>query len=119
MDLIARKFTFTPIEPITNQISGLEITPDGKYAYNTATNGAPGNKRCEFWKFDLASLKLTDKEECHCRSRYTPGMATDGAKIYIYGASYDIEVYDATALKYEKTWDLSADATMAGMVALR
>ena len=46
-------------------------------------------------------------------------MATDGAKIYIYGASYDIEVYDATALKYEKTWDLSADATMAGMVALR
>lgn len=118
-DLTARKFTFTPIGPITNQISGLEITPDGKYAYTTATNGATGNKRCEFWKFDLASLKLTGKEEFHCRSRYTLGMSADGAKIYIYGASYDIEVYDAATLKYEKTWDLGADATMAGMVALR
>ncbi|WP_428334718.1 YncE family protein [Novosphingobium sp.] len=118
-DLTARKFTFTPIGPITNQISGLEVTPDGKYAYTTATNGATGNKRCEFWKFDLASLKLADKVEFKCRSRYTLGMSADGAKIYIYGASYDIEVYDAATLKYEKTWDLGADATMAGMVALR
>ena len=118
-DLTARKFTFTPIGPITNQISGLEITPDGKTAYTTATNGLTGNKRCEFWKFDLASLKLTDKQEFHCRSRYTLGMSQDGAKLYIYGASYDIEVYDAATLKYEKTWDLGADATMAGMLALR
>ena len=118
-DLTARKFTFTPIGPITNKISGLEVTPDGKYAYTTAFNGETGNKRCEFWKFDLASLKLTDKEEFKCRSRYTLGMSADGAKIYIYGASYDIEVYDAATLKYEKTWDLGADATMAGMIALR
>ena len=118
-DLTARKFTFEPIGPITNQISGLEVTPDGKYAYTTAFNGATGNKRCEFWKFDMATLKLADKEEFKCRSRYTLGMSADGAKIYIYGASYDIEVYDANTLKYEKTWDLGADATMAGMVALR
>jgi DNA-binding beta-propeller fold protein YncE len=118
-DLTARKFTFTPIGPITNQISGLEVTPDGKTAYTTAFNGQTGNKRCEFWKFDLTTLKLTDKQEFHCRSRYTLGMSQDGTKIYIYGASYDIEVYDAATMKYEKTWDLGADATMAGMVALR
>ncbi|KUR74566.1 YncE family protein [Novosphingobium sp. Fuku2-ISO-50] len=117
-DLTARKFTFTPIGPITNQISGLEVTPDGKTAYTTATNGLTGSKRCEFWKFDLTSLKLTDKQEFHCRSRYTLGMSQDGAKLYIYGASYDIEVYDAGTLKHEKTWDLGADATMAGMLAL-
>jgi DNA-binding beta-propeller fold protein YncE len=118
-DLSARKFTFTPIGPITNQISGLEVTPDGKYAYTTATYGTTGNKRCEFWKFDMASLQLLAKEEFHCRSRYTLGMSADGAKLYIYGASYDIELYDSNTLKYEKTWDLGADATMAGMLALR
>eukprot|EP01037_Dinobryon_pediforme_P012992 gene12992-13094_t len=118
-DLSARKFTFTPIGPITNQISGLEVTPDGKTAYTVATTGTTGNKRCEFWKFDLTSATLTDKQEFHCRSRFTLGMSQDGVKLYIYGASYDIEVYDAATLKYEKTWDLGADATMAGMVALR
>jgi DNA-binding beta-propeller fold protein YncE len=118
-DLTKRKFSFTPIGPITNQISGLEVTPDGKSAYTVATTGTTGNKRCEFWKFDLASLTLVDKQEFHCRSRFTLGMSQDGSKLYIYGASYDIEVYDAASLKYEKTWDLGADATMAGMVALR
>ena len=117
-DLTARKFSFTPIGPITNQISGLEVTPDGKSAYTVATTGTTGNKRCEFWKFDLGTLNLVDKQEFHCRSRFTLGMSQDGAKLYIYGASYDIEVYDAASLKYEKTWDLGADATMAGMVAL-
>jgi hypothetical protein len=117
-DLKARKFTFSPIGPITNQISGLEVTPDGKTAYTVATTGVTGNKRCEFWKFDLATLQLTDKAEFHCRSRFTLGMSQDGAKLYIYGASYDIEVYDAASLKWEKTWDLAADATMAGMIAL-
>jgi hypothetical protein len=118
-DLSARKFTFTPMGPITNQISGLEITPDGKYGYTTATYGMTGNKRCEFWKFDMASLQLLAKEEFHCRSRYTLGMSADGAHLYIYGASYDIELYDSNTLKFEKTWDLGADATMAGMLALR
>ena len=118
-DLKARKFAFSPIGPITNQISGLEVTPDGKTAYTVATNGMTGNKRCEFWKFDLTELKLTDKMEFHCRSRFTLGMSQDGAKLYIYGASYDIEVYDAASLKWEKTWDLAADATMAGMIALK
>ncbi|WP_231739161.1 YncE family protein [Novosphingobium sp. FSW06-99] len=118
-DLTARKFAFTPIGPITNQISGLEVTPDGKTAYTVATTGMTGNKRCEFWKFDLTDLKLTDKQEFHCRSRFTLGMSQDGAKLYIYGASYDIEVYDAASLKWEKTWDMAADATMAGMIALQ
>lgn len=118
-DLVKRSFAFTPIGPVTNQISGLEITPDGKTAYTTATYGQTGNKRCEFWKFDMATLKLTDKAEFHCRSRYTLGMSQDGATLYIYGASYDIELYDAKTLAYEKTWDLGADATMAGMLALQ
>jgi DNA-binding beta-propeller fold protein YncE len=118
-DLTHRKFSFTPIGPVTTAISGLEVTPDGKTGYTVVTNGTTGNKRCEFWKFDMASAKLQDKSEFHCRSRFTLGMSGDGQKLYIYGASYDIEVYDAATMKFEKTWDLAADATMAGMLILK
>lgn len=118
-DLTHRKFDFTPIGPVPNQMSGLEITPDGKDGYTVATTGTIGNKRCEFWHFDMATTKLLDKAEFHCRSRFQLGMSGDGQKLYIYGASYDIEVYDAKTLKYEKTWDLAADATMAGMIILK
>ncbi|MEO0031082.1 MAG: hypothetical protein RIS94_840 [Pseudomonadota bacterium] len=118
-DLTHRKFSFTPIGPVTTAITGLEVTPDGKTGYTVVTSGNTGNKRCEFWKFDMASTKLLDKVEFHCRSRFTLGMSGDGAKLYIYGASYDIEVYDAATMKFEKTWDLAADATMAGMLILK
>jgi len=118
-DLTRRSFDFTPIGPIPNAMSGLEITPDGKDGYTVVTTGTTGNKRCEFWHFDMASMKLLEKTEFHCRSRFTFGMSGNGEKLYIYGASYDIEVYDAKTLKLDRTWDLAADATMAGMLILK
>jgi hypothetical protein len=45
-------------------------------------------------------------------------MAGDGKKLYFYGAGFEIEVYDAATLKYEKTWDLSNDITGAGMIVI-
>ena len=50
-------------------------------------------------------------------SRKMPA-STDGKKLYLYGAGFEIEVYDAATLKYERTWDLNNDVTMAGMIAL-
>ena len=43
-------------------------------------------------------------------------MSGDSKKLYIYGANFEVEVYDAATLKYEKTWDLNNDITMAGLV---
>jgi hypothetical protein len=45
-------------------------------------------------------------------------MSSDGKKLYIYGAGFEIEVYDAATLKYERTWDLNTDITPAGIVVL-
>jgi DNA-binding beta-propeller fold protein YncE len=118
-DLTNRSFNFSPIGPIPNGMTGLEISPDGKQGYTVVTNGTTGNKRCEFWHFEMQTMKLADKAEFPCRSRFTLGMSGDGQKLYIYGASYDIEVYDAKTLKLDKTWDLSADATMAGLLILQ
>jgi hypothetical protein len=99
-------------------MAGLQVTPDNKTAYTIVANGAFGNKRCEFWGFDLSTDRLTKTVEVPCRSRFSFGMSGDGKKLYIYGAGFEIEVYDAATLKLEKTWDLQTDITPAGIAVL-
>jgi hypothetical protein len=36
-------------------MAGLQVTPDKKLAYTIVANGEFGNKRCEFWAFDLTT----------------------------------------------------------------
>jgi len=117
-DLTTRRFDFKPIGPVPAGITGIEVTPDKKLAYTVVQNGMHGNKRCEFWAFDLSNDRLTDRAAVPCRTRFTLGMSSDGKKLYIYGAGYDIEVYDAATLKHEKSWDLHTDVTYAGIVVL-
>lgn len=118
-DLDTRQFDFTAIGPAPDAMAGLQVAPNGREAYTVVTNGKLGNKRCEFWRFDLKTNAVLQKAEFQCRSRFRFGMSGDGAKLYIYGASYDIEVYGAKTLKLEKTWDLGYDTTGAGMVVAR
>ena len=117
-DLTSRRMDFDPIGPAPAGMAGLEVTPDKKLAYTVVANGMHGNKTCEFWSFDLTSDKITQKAPVPCRTRFTLGISVDGKKLYIYGAGYDIEVYDAATLKYEKTWDLQTDITYAGIVVI-
>ncbi|MBV8902025.1 MAG: hypothetical protein JOZ22_00190 [Acidobacteriia bacterium] len=109
---------FKPIGPAPAGIAGFEVTPDKKKGYAVVTSGIHGTKRCEFWSFDLTSDRITQRAEVPCRTRFTLGISTDGKKLYIYGAGFDIEVYDAATLKYEKTWDLNTDVTYGGIVEL-
>ena len=66
----------------------------------------------------MTTDRITNRAEVPCRTRFTLGISTNGQKLYIYGAGFDIEVYDAATLKYEKTWDLNNDVTYAGIVVL-
>jgi len=118
MDLETRQVDYSPIGPAPAGMAGLQVTPDKKTAYTVVANGANGNKRCEFWKFDLTSDRLTQKEEVPCRTRFSFGMSSDGQKLYIYGAGFEIEVYDTATLKLEKTWNLQNDVTYAGIAVL-
>jgi hypothetical protein len=115
-DLSTRQFDFSPIGPSPAGMTGLQVTPDRKDAYTVVTTGLLGNKRCEFWHFNLAANRIVQMAEVPCRSRFTFGMSGDGKKLYFFGAGFEIEVYDAATLKYEKTWDLQNDVTMAGMI---
>jgi len=118
LDLTKGKIDFTPIGPAPAGMSGLEVTPDKKWAYTVVANGGDfGNKRCEFWTFDLSANRITQRAELQCRNRFTLSISSDAKKLYIYGAGYDIQVYDAATLKYEKTWDLNNDVA-GGIVVL-
>src|SRR5579862_4550928 len=118
LNLATREVDYSPIGPAPTGMAGLQVTPDKKSAYTVVANGAHGNKRCEFWKFDLTSDHLTQREEVPCRTRFSFGMSSDGRKLYIYGAGFEIEVYDAATLKLEKTWDLNTDVTYGGIAVL-
>lgn len=115
-NLANREFQYTPVGPAPSQMAGLQVTPDGKQAYTVVTNGATGNKRCEIWRFSMSANTLQQKSEFPCKSRFTFGMSGNGQKLYMYGASFEIDVYDAKSLKFERTWDLQNDITGAGMV---
>jgi len=117
-DLNTRAVSFNPIGPAPSGMAGLQVTPGKKFAYTVVANGAHGNKRCEFWSFELATDHLTKAVEVPCRTRFSFGMSSDGKKLYIFGAGFEVEVYDAATLKYERTWDLNNDVTMAGMVVM-
>jgi hypothetical protein len=117
-DLQTRHVDFTPVGPAPAGMTGLEVAPDKKDAFTVVASGALGNKRCEFWHFDLSSNKVTERSEFACKSCFSFGMSKNGKKLYIYGASFEIEVYDAATMKYEKTWDLNNDITMAGLIEI-
>jgi hypothetical protein len=118
LDLATRQVKYDPIGPAPPGMAGLQVTPDKKLAYTIVANGEHGNKRCEFWAFDLATDRRTRAVEVPCRTRFSFSMSSDGRKLYIYGAGFEVEVYDTATLKLEKTWNLQTDVTYAGIVVL-
>ena len=115
-DLDTRKFQFAPVGPMAGGMLALHVTPDLKSGYTVNTIGAGGNKRSEFWAFDLATNRLVRKGEFDGRARYSFAVSSDGKCLYIYGAGYDIEVYDAATLKPLRAIDLNADITTEMLV---
>ena len=98
----------TQIQTISGNI---RVAPDRKEAYTVITNGVGGNKRCEFWVIDVGTSALARTSEVPCRSRFSFGLSSNGKKLYLYGAGFEIEVYDAVTLKREAVWDLGHDMT--------
>jgi DNA-binding beta-propeller fold protein YncE len=115
-DLNKRDYQFSPIGPAPDGMLGLEVTPDRKTAYTVVTNGEYGTRRCEFWSFDLTRHQRTMTSEFPCRPRFSFSISSDGKELYIYGAGFQIEVYDAATLKLKQITDLHNDVTMAGIV---
>ena len=112
VDLARRNFDFTPIGPSTLGMAGLYLTPDRKTGYTVAfTHNNPGNRRCEFWVFDMVARKLVKKVEFAARNRLDFAISSTGKQLYIFGAGPTIEIFDVDSLQLQKTIELQADTT--------
>jgi hypothetical protein len=113
VDLSNLSFDFTPIAPApgTGTMTPLLLTPDRKTGYTVSITGDPGNRRCEFWAFDILSRKLIRSREFDGRTRFSFGLSADGTKLLIYGAGYQITVYDAATFEQRSDVDVPGDMT--------
>ncbi len=118
IDLAKLTFDFSPVGPMNaGNMMPLYLTPDRKTGYTVAINGDPGNRRCEFWAFDMATRKLIRKREFDGRTRFYFGVSADGSKLLIYGAGYEVDVYDAQTFEFRSNVPAPGDMT-TNMVAL-
>lgn len=113
VDLSNLSFDFTPIAPApgTGTMTPLFLTPERKTGYTVSITGDPGNRRCEFWAFDIPSRKLIRSREFDGRTRFSFGLSADGTKLLIYGAGYQITVYDAATFEQRSDVDVPGDMT--------
>ncbi len=119
IDLSNLSVDFSPVAPAAaaGGILPLFLTPDRKVGYTVAIDGDPGNRHCEFWAFDMQTRKLIRKREFGGRTRFYFGVSADGAKLFIYGAGYQIEVYDAQTFELRSDVEVPGDIT-TNMVVL-
>ena len=112
IDLEKLSFDFTPVAPATTlSMSPLQLTPDRQTGYTVVIDGSPGNRRCEFWAFDMKTRKLMHKKEFEGRTRFSFAMSADGQKVFIYGAGYEIAVYDPKTFELRNNVVLPGDMT--------
>jgi len=108
VDLSNLTFDFTPVGPAVGAMSGLRLTPDHKIGYAAVVQGPAGNKRAEFWSFDMQTRKVMARHEFPARTRFFFALSAEGSKIFIYGAGFDVQVYDA------KTFEPRSDVITPG-----
>jgi hypothetical protein len=119
-NLNSREFTFDPVGTVVpgknEEGSIVRLSADRKLGYTVASYGIHGDKSCQFWSFDIPQKKLLSKSDFTCNTRFYFSNSYDGKDLLIFGAGFEIGVYDAASLKLKKTVNLNNDVTMAGMI---
>ncbi len=123
-NLNTRTFDFEPIGTTVpgkseeGGMSNIRLSADRKIGYAVASFGEHGDKSCQFWSFDIPKKALEAREDFACNSRFYFSSSYDGKDLLIFGAGFQIFVYDASTLKLKKTVNLGDDVTMSGMIVL-
>jgi DNA-binding beta-propeller fold protein YncE len=111
-DLTKRTFDFTPVGPSANAgVGGLQLAPDKKTGYTVVYQGDHGNRRVEFWVFDMTTRQVTRRVEFDGPINFRFTVSGDGRGIYVYGSSPLVEIYDASTLRPRKSLTLDVDLT--------
>jgi hypothetical protein len=59
----------------------------------------------------MKTRKLINTKEFDGRNRFSFSLSADGTKVFIYGAGYEISVYDAKTFALRSTVTLPGDMT--------
>ena len=68
--------------------------------------------------FDITANRRTMTSEFPCRPRFSFGISSDGKQLYVYGAGFEIEVWDAATLTLEHVMNLQNDVTIGGIITV-
>ena len=96
-------------------MAGLQVTPDKKCGLHGGRERGAREQALRVLGFRSDQRRITQERGSSLPHALQLGISSDGKKLYIYGAGFEIEVYDAATLKYEKTWTLDVDVTYAGI----
>ncbi len=111
VNMTTRDVEFTPMGPYTSGLMGLFVSPDQSTGYTVSITGANGNRRTEFWSFDMHTKKIIQKAEFHGRRRFNFALSPSGKSLYIYVAGFEVDCFDSKTLQHTKTVDLGSDVT--------
>jgi WD40 repeat protein len=123
-NLNTRDFKFTPIGTTVpgkseeGGMSNVRLSADRKVGYAVASFGEHGDKSCQFWSFDIPRKTLLSKSDFVCNSRFYFSSSYDGKDLLIFGAGFEISVFDADTLKLKRVINLGNDITMSGLIVL-
>lgn len=110
INLLTREVDYKPIGPALPML-GFMVSPDRKLGYSVMYYSAGGNRRTEWWVWDLQSHQVIKKSEFESRPTFRFGISSDGKQLFLYGAGSTFESFDADTLKSRKLLYLNKDTT--------
>ena len=105
VNLTDRKVDFSILGPSENV--SFTLAPGGDKAYGLLSE--VGNY--QFWTFDLASNRVTSRQQFQGRPRMSLMTSSNGQVLYVYNAGNTIDMYEAATYRYLKTIDLNVDSS--------
>ena len=110
LNLLTRDVSYTPIGPALPMI-GFLVSPDRKLGYSVMFSYAGGNRRTEWWVWDLQTHQVIKTQPFESRPTFRFGLSSDGKKLYLYGSGSTLEIFDASTLASLKLIYLNKDIT--------
>jgi hypothetical protein len=110
LNLMTREVSYNPIGPAFPML-GFMVSPDRKLGYSVMFNYAGGNRRTEWWVWDLQSHQVIKTQPFESRPTFRFGVSSDGTELYLYGSGSTLEIFDATTLTSRRVMFLNRDIT--------
>jgi DNA-binding beta-propeller fold protein YncE len=110
LNLLTREVNYNPIGPAYPML-GFMLSPDRKTGYSVMFNYAGGNRRTEWWVWDIPTHTVTKTQPFESRTTFRFGISSDGKKLYLYGSGSTLEIIDAATLNSRKLLYLNRDIT--------